>query len=377
MKNKEDMKIFKEPYPYYFWNYEEQTKIKHFVIADYIDKWIQILGSKNKKLNIFDCYAGSGAYIENDIEYYGSPVFIAEAIEKYNTKLGINCKLFVIDIDNDNLENLRNIYTYKKLKVEPIYINNKFDDAINSILDNRKTLAPSFFFIDPFGFTLKYETIKKIMSFKQAEIVINFMFNSLNRFLGDAKLENIFNDLFGSDNWKNKLNCKKIEKENGIVELFNECLKKISNYVYPYRLSFQDKNRTYYYLYHITNHSKGCSIMKSCFTKYNYGEVEYKGPKHGELTLFNQDEYKIFETKEYLLNKYEGRYLSFNDIIQEIIDDITVTESVVKTTLKELEKEGKIKVDRKSSKTERGLYKDDVIHFSADKYLYEDDDIPF
>jgi len=65
-------KIYREGYNFFFWEYEPQTKIKHFVFQEYFDKWVKILGKWNE-LNYFDCYAGSGAYLEKDNIYYGSP----------------------------------------------------------------------------------------------------------------------------------------------------------------------------------------------------------------------------------------------------------------------------------------------------------------
>ena len=54
-------KIYKDGYDFFFWEYEPQTKIKHFVFKEYFDRWVKILGRWNE-LNYFDCYAGCGAY---------------------------------------------------------------------------------------------------------------------------------------------------------------------------------------------------------------------------------------------------------------------------------------------------------------------------
>ena len=75
-------KIYLKGYPFFFWKYEEQTKIKHSIFVAYFDKWIKILG-KWDTLNYFDCFAGCGAYIdENKKIYYGSPILAAEKIKE-------------------------------------------------------------------------------------------------------------------------------------------------------------------------------------------------------------------------------------------------------------------------------------------------------
>ena len=72
-------KIYKDGYDFFFWNYEGQTKMKHEVLEEYVDKWVKIVGCYHK-LNYFDCFGGCGAYIENDNIYYGSPIRVAEAV---------------------------------------------------------------------------------------------------------------------------------------------------------------------------------------------------------------------------------------------------------------------------------------------------------
>jgi len=94
-------KIYKDGYDFFFWGYEPQTKIKHFVFKEYFDTWVKILGKWNE-LNYFDCYAGSGAYIENKEIYFGSPVLAAEIVEKNKENLGRKVNVVLIEQDKDD-----------------------------------------------------------------------------------------------------------------------------------------------------------------------------------------------------------------------------------------------------------------------------------
>ena len=91
----------KKEVPFKSWKYEEQTKIKHLVFADYFDKWVKILG-KAQPLNYFDCFGGKGAYEENEEIYFGSPILAAEIIKNNETNLKRKVYLIIIDKDNDN-----------------------------------------------------------------------------------------------------------------------------------------------------------------------------------------------------------------------------------------------------------------------------------
>ena len=86
------------------WDYKEQTKAKHEVFNDYIDKWIKIVGAYNK-LNYIDGFGGIGAYKDKSGKiFYGSPVLVAKAIQKIISKLKRVVNILVIDENKDNLD---------------------------------------------------------------------------------------------------------------------------------------------------------------------------------------------------------------------------------------------------------------------------------
>lgn len=362
-------KIYKDGYDFFFWEYEPQTKIKHFVFKEYFDTWVKILGKWNE-LNYFDCYAGSGAYVEGKEIYFGSPVLAVEIVEKNKENLGRKVNVVLIEQDKDNIENIGKIFKHKGLKTEPIVIEGTFDEAINEILDKAQVnLKPTFFFIDPFGFKIKFQTLKRIMETPKSEILLNFMFTQINRFLID-ELEGTLNDLFGCEDWKSLKNLSGAEREQGIINLYRVQLKKIARFGFPYRVSFPDKKRTYYYLCHLTNHLKGCSIMKSAFAKFNYGKVEFAGPNHGCLSLFDLNDFKAHETKNFFLRKYKGQKKSYEAILTENIDEVSFLESNIKDALRDME--GKeINIIRYPELTPRGrkrksIQLNDVISFQGD-----------
>ena len=90
-----------EDYPFFMWEYEEQTKMKHKVLKDYLDKWSKILG-KYSKLYYYDCFAGCGAYYDRDREevQYGSPIIANECANENDREISI----YLIDKENENLK---------------------------------------------------------------------------------------------------------------------------------------------------------------------------------------------------------------------------------------------------------------------------------
>jgi len=357
--------------PFKTWKYEEQTKIKHKVFEDYFDKWVKILGRYNK-LNYIDGFGGCGAYEDQNGEmYYGSPVRAAQIINQNKISLGRDVKMVVIDQNKENLENIKKIFEYEKIDINPIFINNDFDQAVNKLLDDTPNIAPTFFFVDPFGFAIKMLTLKRIMNIKKSEIFLNFMFNGVARFLSLEQNKKTMNDLFDTDKWVPLAKLTGAEKENKIVYLYRSQLKKIAKFVFPYKLEFPDMQRTYYYLFHLTNHYKGASIMKSSFAKFNYGRVEYLGSRANQLRLSEIGNTKIQEVNEFLTSKYPKCHKKYIKIIEENIDETDYLESDIRNALKELEKTNKIYIERfpklteKKQELRRSIEENDIIYFDT------------
>lgn len=255
----------------------------------------------------------------------------------------------------------------------------EFEECVNGFLDKlEKDPVPTFFLIDPFGFSsIKYETLNRIMKIPKTEILLNFMYNAISRFITYEGIEQTLTDLFGCETWKQCRDHSGKLKEQEVVNLFRKNLKKFSNYVYQYSLSFQDKNRTYYYLFHMTNNLKGCSIMKSAFAKINFGEVKFLGPNQpnpNQLCLINKSDNKIESAKNYLIKNYAGKTITFEDLVQENIDKTEFLESHIKSAVKNLENshlqiQRVGKTEKGKIRTNKGVKEQDIITFNKELNL--------
>ena len=351
-----------------FKGYEEQTKIKHLVFCDYIDKWIKILG-KYSKINYIDGYGGKGAYEDkNGVIHYGSPILAAESIERNKNILNREVNLIIIDKNKKNLSNIKKIFDYKKINITPELSNKDFDQTINSILDNIQNSAPTFIFIDPYGFRIKIKTIERIMNIPKSEVFLNFMFQGVNRWLGIQKFENIFDELFGNPKWRDCISLKGSIREKCLVSLYRKELKKIAKFVFFYKLEFPEKKATYYYLIHLTNHVMGCIIMKSIFAKYNHGRLEYRGKRSNQTELFENSENKIFEAINYLKIKYKDKKINYQKILEDNIDNTDFLDSDFRNAIKKMENidlvVNRIMPFNKNGKLRTSIKPEDIITFN-------------
>lgn len=356
-------RIYRPEYDFFFWPYEEQTQMKHRVLASYFNVWATKLG-KYSKVNFFDCHGGCGAYWSNGTPSWGSPILVAQKAAKLNKNLGREINILVSENNPENFQNLRAVIDSLNLELPPRIAEVAFEDAVKDpSFIKLYSDYPSLFFIDPFGYNLDFSVLEQIMSVSKNELLINFMFDYINRFISSPDESQKFDRLFGCGDWRDAIPLSGFERERKIVEIFKRQLKKFSKYVFPYRISVYDKNRTYYYIFHATDHIDGCNIMKSCFASYNHGKVEYLGNRSNAITLFDLEVVKNKEIENYLIRRFHGASISFSQIVHAIIEDTFYLEKDIRTALKEMRREKKITVQPVTSKRD-GLGGKDIVIFA-------------
>lgn len=360
--------------PFKTWEYQEQTKLKHQILRYYFPQWLRILGSWHRNLNYIDGFGGLGAYhTKEDVragEYvsksYGSPILAISAIDDLMENKKINrANALIIDAEQENITNIQKILKYAGISgsIHTEYICGNFDNAINNFMGRVGKLAPTLFLIDPFGFTIELATLQRIMSYPRSEILLNFMYNAIQRWVSVPNLEERFNRLFGCTNWKEYADGETYDKERQLVELFRRNCKTFAKFVYPFRLCFPKKNRSYYYLFHLCHHRKGCILIKDSFAKFNLGKLEYRGRRQNqlELGLFAAEDEQNWEGC--LFKKFSGVPISYGELLDNVIDLIPYTEREFKKLLQKLEKEGKIEISAEARRRRAGIEWLDVIEF--------------
>jgi len=373
------------------WEYSEHTRIKHEILEKYLYIWIIKLGKFHRKILFFDCFAGRGEYTDKagNVVSLGSPIIafqVADRLlrqcEKKKHKPYFDKFICTaVEKDKTNFENLQKVITCEKTKlkfknkIEIKLENDKFANVANEILERvGKNIAPSFFFIDPFGFSgVPFKIVSNILSLPHTEIFFTFMAQSINRFLAASNVEEALNKLYPTPEWKQILgNYTGRKREEALTNLYIKCLHENTEvkYTWAFKVSMDEKYRTLYYLIHATNHIDGHKLMKYIMSQQGIDDsFAYLGPEdlveRNQMRLF--DVKNIEQLKELLLKKFNGKKLTYDNIQEKICfpwhEEPPYTDQDYRKVLKELEKEGKIQVRRVSSK-KTGLKKDDKIVFS-------------
>jgi len=353
------------------WEYKEHTKVKHEILDKYLDAWINIL-SATHNLNIFDCFAGRGEYQDGSP---GSPVIILRRLTEIRKKRQKPEKASCIFIEK-NESNYKNMLSVLEneinnnpllrgnwLNITPF--NDEFANITKKVLDESgKRLAPSFFFIDPFGISgVPFQVIKDILSIKRTELFITFMIRDANRFLESNSHRSCIGDLFNSNDVLKEISelYPNLTREQGLLKFYRDKLHNEAKvkYTRPYEMKADERLQTTYYLIHCTNNPKGCEIMKEImFKEGTEGRFGYFGPAQGQMTLEQFNNIKLL--KKFLLNKFKGQTLTYEDTRYKTLMDTNFSKSHYHETILELEEERKIEIQGKGPK---GGLKDNALIF--------------
>src|SRR5512135_2995543 len=138
------------------WEIDPHTLAKHEILRRYLGAWFPILGTYNQRIVYIDGFAGPGRYKGGEI---GSPIIAIQEALKHSHRLHNNQLSFLfMDERVDRIEHLK--YELSQIPIPTnFYVNaetGRFDCELKKLLDKLESegskLAPTFAFIDPFGF---------------------------------------------------------------------------------------------------------------------------------------------------------------------------------------------------------------------------------
>lgn len=376
------------------WIYHAHTAVKHRLLAEYLKGWIPILvsGARNAnvartRLMLVDGFAGRGRYAGGEP---GSPLVIAgvarELMEylaqtgRFQGRLEIECAFIEPDPDNfrslgQEIAGIRATMPSAVILRDPVQA--LFVDAIGPILaDARHHRSSLFVFVDPFGFAdVPLTTIREILAIPRAEVFITFMVQFVNRFFGQSDRDRAYASLFG-------INASQLarvraalltdaQREQRIRDYYIERLKAAANakFCWPFRVMPEQGNATLYYLIHASQHPKALRLMKE--------KMKGQGTQ-GEYAFFGQDDFArraqqlllnpedIGQLKEYMLRTLAGRNIEYEAMLNEMAPDPNCyyfIDSHFRNAAVQLRREGKITTTAGTSKTNRGMQGEDILHF--------------
>ncbi len=352
------------------WVIEEHTKVKHQLLENYVTVWLAIMFSQQarlgyeKKLIYVDGFAGPGLYWLDGTKCStipGSPIIIAkkanEFIEKDNTR-----QLVIIGVDNEQ----RCINSLQKLLKETNKYNqhweatlSTFEETINKIFDylndNTHHIAPSFFFIDPFGYSgFCMNTLKRILEHPRTELFINLNVYDINRFIEAEHATNCMHELFGNDEYQRVIQYSGDNKISFLMDLYCKQLKDLSKglFIQPFRVNATGQGtRPRYFLIHVSQNIKALKEMKNAMSKSATQPFRFEAigiDPCRQLDLFEPTGEEMLKSKILeFISRSSNNKISYEGIEDWAYQSTSGIAKEIKTALVSLESEKKIIIERK------------------------------
>ena len=354
------------------WDIEPHTKAKHEILKRYLDAWFPIMAKYNQRIIYLDGFCGPGRYKGGED---GSPIIaIKNALNHFGRLQNREIVFIFIDEREDRIEHLKSEIASMNIPANfSIFTEtSEFEKTVGDILSNLKTkgvnLAPTFAFVDPFGFKgISFSIIKDLLSNPKTEIFINVMADFINRFIEhpDASTRQHIVDLFGTTQVLQIITTEKNRLE-ALKQLYQSQLQSCAKYVRYFEMQ-NKQGRTIYYLFFASKHPLGFIKMKEAFWKVDPESGFHFSDKTnpGQMVLFSVD--PSLDLVKIIEKEFSGKRVSVAKIQQFVEEETIYIAKHMRQALNVMETDSKIKVEPLKSdgtKRTRGFPKTSIVNFS-------------
>jgi three-Cys-motif partner protein len=332
------------------WELEPHTAAKHAILRRYLQAWIPILTKGGFPQVVFiDGFAGPGRYVGGE---EGSPIIAMKAAIEQSIPAHAKLDFHFIELDQERADYLAS--EIEKLKLpsnitHKVHPKRKFQEAFPEVWEqyskSGRSRPPTFVFIDPFGFKIPFEYVRKILRAQSCEVLITFMFEEINRFLSHEHQPDNFDELFGCTDWRACLHAgKPSERERCLHDLYQRQLEGEAKHVRSFKMQNR-VNRTDYFLFFGTNSDLGLLKMKESMWKADEsGAFAFSDATDpNQIALFGKEPNRE-HLRRLLIDRFAGQEATCKEIEQFVVCDrkSPFHLSHHKKVLAALEKDGRV-----------------------------------
>jgi hypothetical protein len=237
--------------------------------------------------------------------------------------------------------------------------------TLNVIEAQKKSLAPAFVFIDPFGFShTPFETISKLLRNSRCEVLVNFMYEEVNRFISREEHAENFDQLFGTTEWRNVRSIlEPSRRRKAIHDIYLKQLKTCTEHVHSFEM-LNRGNSTDYFLFFATNSLRGLEKMKEAMWKVDdTGSFQFSDHADSRrlMSLFSAQP-NLAPLKEAILRNFKGKQITIECLRDWVIAETEFLPKHLKgPILVPMEKAGEVSVVNPAPKRRKGTFSDGTV----------------
>ncbi|MFQ5871407.1 MAG: three-Cys-motif partner protein TcmP [Candidatus Geothermarchaeales archaeon] len=334
------------------WPIDPHTEAKHFILRRHLGAWFPILSKWNQRIIYLDGFAGPGRYAGGED---GSPVIAIRTAAEHVVPLAREILFYFIEVRPDRKEHLEKLLVEEFPDPPPnirwIVSGAEFADEMREVLDELEgeglRLAPTFAFLDPFGFKgMPVEIVSRLLRHERCEAFITFMEKFINRFSQTELHEEALDELFGTPEWRKVRRLSDPEaRRSFLLGLYTaELRKRVPNLLVRTFEMVDASNQVLYYLVFATKSAKGVGVMKEAMWAVDrtgsYRFSDRTDPAQKTLLDIEDEAAWIGPAARVIHAKFREKLVSVSEVERFVVVETPFL--FRKKILKRLEEDGKI-----------------------------------
>ena len=341
------------------WEYAPHTQTKHKILRRYLQAWFPILSKWHDRIIYFDGFAGPGQYTTGEL---GSPLIALELAQNHLIKFTGELVFVFVEEEMSRFQHLKRLLNQRKPSLPQNFTIELYQDKFHAVLSEAldrldkqgKQIAPTFAFIDPFGFSgVPMDLIHRLLEREHTEAFIYFARNAINRFAShpQQKIRQQMEELFGGSEVHDVEN--QPNRSEWLRALYQKKLAEKSIFVRYFEIADQT-NHPLYDLFFSTNNAKGHVKMKEAMWAVDeWGTFKFSDATVPEQTALFQPDPSL-DLLPLILARGKGRRVLFERICEWVEDKTPFLCKHLRSALKQAEQQKLISVsDKKKDGTRR------------------------
>lgn len=361
----------------------EQTRVKHFILQKYLERFAHIVGTFAESITYVDCFSGPWNVRSEDLTDSSFAIALRE-LRKAQTTLAKKGRAFKIRCMF--LE--KQLTAYRRLdefarQVNDAEVQTKNDELAGSVDDvlrfvHRGHGTFPFFFIDPTGWTgFEMKLIAPLLQQRPGEVLINFMTDYIRRFIDHPQQQTRqqFAALFGSETVKDYLQtlADPQDREDALFARYADTVRNTGNFAHSCAaiVFYPEIDRRFFHLIYATRHRRGVEVFKEVEQKAMEVQEQTRAEAKQRKRVKKTQQRELFAANELpQLRSIDGlrsRYLAqarrkvlellqtkhrvpFEEVWDLALSSPLVWDCDVKEWIKEWQHEGSLRIDGMKSR---------------------------
>ncbi len=334
----------------YWREYDGLQNAKHELLRKYLGGWLPILTSWSGRVTYVDCHAGRGRHADG---HAGSPVLALKLLlehtarERILAKAQVNYLFFEADKSNcaalrEEIRALGALPPSIRISIHEQDYETELRGLLTGLRQRGQRLAPTFAFVDPFGFLIPMSLLNDLLAYDRCELMINFMYRYILLAMPHANQAANLDLVFGSSGWRQFASIEDPqERSRAVIDFYTSQLN--ARYVTS-MLMHSDNGALKYVLFHACNDRKGRNLMKSALWSItpdgSFSAHERRNPSQPVLIQPDAD---LRPLQHRLLSAFGGKTVRLKSIYTWLVDELFL-EKHLHYVLNAWRKAGKITV---------------------------------